>query len=324
MKIDIIKPYGHGYLDYASIEPSGLITLSGWYPETGLEQFGKPEVYLGDVNIPYRHSFRYHRPDIAQFLQVDNQFLGLSLNFLDINFNLPARTQHQFKVQVNGETLVEQNIEIGFSRPHYDPLLYTEAVAHREHIYGFGLPSPENPQEIVDLSQKCQGKTLDFGCGSGFLVKKLRERGLEAQGIELDRPDIQQVITEDMRSYITLYDGQFPLPFEDKSFDTVFTTEVIEHIPDYQAALQEIARISRQQLILTVPDMSAVPIGFFHGVVPWHLLESTHVNFFSQHSLEAVLSPYFAQIEFFKIAPVQVNNSRWYISLAAVCRQPKT
>lgn len=323
MQIDIQQTYGDGYLDYATIEQSGLITLRGWYPETDLTQLSLPDVYLNDVKLAYLHAFRFYRADVAEYLHVSNQFLGLSLHFLDTAFNLPSGAEHLLRIEFNGEIFAEQRIALSFSQPHYAALLHTQAVAHREHIYGVGLPHAENPQEIIALSQQCQGKTLDFGCGSGFLVKVLRERGLEAQGIELEREEIRQAVADDIKDHIILYDGEFPLPFADNSFDTVFSTEVLEHIADYQTAVQEMARISKAQVIITVPDMSAIPVGFFHGVVPWHLLEATHVNFFSQNSLEAVLAPYFAQIEFCKIAPVQVNSSFWYTSIAAICRQPK-
>ena len=45
---------------------------------------------------------------------------------------------------------------------------------------------------------------------------------------------------------------------------------MVEHIPEWRTALQELARIAREALI-TVPDMSAIPALFPHHVVPWHL-----------------------------------------------------
>ncbi|MDH4067097.1 MAG: hypothetical protein OEW19_22075, partial [Acidobacteriota bacterium] len=57
--------------------------------------------------------------------------------------------------------------------------------------------------------------------------------------------------------------------------------------------------------------------GYRHGVVPWHLLEATHVNFFTQHSLEAALAPHAGQIEMARIGAVRCGSLFYYTSLAA-------
>jgi hypothetical protein len=93
----------------------------------------------------------------------------------------------------------------------------------------------------------------------------------------------------------------------------------LEHIPDYQSAIKDIARLSTGKVILTVPDASAIPVGFHHGAVPWHLLEGTHVNFFTQESLKRALQPHFSQIEFGRIGLARFDDSTYYVSLVAAC-----
>jgi hypothetical protein len=80
-------------------------------------------------------------------------------------------------------------------------------------------------------------------------------------------------------------------------FKSLVCTEVSEHIAAYQDVLPEMARVAERALI-TVPDMSAIPALHPHHVVPWLLLESTHVNFFTQASLERTLRPYFPRLSF--------------------------
>src|SRR5437763_15527996 len=96
---------------------------------------------------------------------------------------------------------------------------------------------------------------------------------------------IRESIRPGVSSSITLYDGQFPSPLQNGSFKSVFCSEVLEHIPDYETAIREIARLATERVTFTVPNASAIPNGFRHRVVPCHLLEGTHVNFFTQTSL---------------------------------------
>jgi SAM-dependent methyltransferase len=43
------------------------------------------------------------------------------------------------------------------------------------------------------------------------------------------------------------------LPFADDGFDLVLCTEVLEHLPDPQVVVRELARVSRDHLFVTVP-----------------------------------------------------------------------
>jgi hypothetical protein len=64
--------------------------------------------------------------------------------------------------------------------------------------------------------------------------------------------------------------------------------------------------------------MSAVPRGYRHGVVPWHLLESTHVNFFTQASLESLLAPIASRMEMARFGQVTCDRLSYYTNLAAI------
>jgi hypothetical protein len=65
--------------------------------------------------------------------------------------------------------------------------------------------------------------------------------------------------------------------------------------------------------------MTAIPVGFRHKLIPWHLLEATHVNFFTQKSLGSLLRRYFRRVEFGRISLTAVNDSPYYVSLVAFC-----
>jgi len=117
------------------------------------------------------------------------------------------------------------------------------------------------------------------------LFKKLRDQGLEVHGIELNPLLVKKSLLSEVKPFTNLYSGQFPLPFKDQAFNSVISLEVIEHIPDYEMTIKELARIVKKKMIVSVPDINSIPICCHNSVVPWHILEANHVDFFTQNSL---------------------------------------
>jgi len=191
-------------------------------------------------------------------------------------------------------------------------------VLHRQDIYSSGPPIPEASIAVLELTRHLPGPVLDFGCGAGALVRALRSEGVDAYGLELDDERIRYHLLDDTRPWVTLYDGRLPTPFRDGQFRSVCCSEVIEHLPDPVAAVEELARLASERVVVTVPDMSAIPRGYHHGIVPWHLLEATHLNFFTQSSLELLLTPIARKIEMARFGQVRCDHVSYFTNLAAV------
>jgi len=77
---------------------------------------------------------------------------------------------------------------------------------------------------------------------------------------------------------------------------------VLEHIKDPGPFLSEIARTIRGRALFSVPNMEVLPYLKDWETVPWHLLEGTHVNFFTRTSLRNLLVQNFRQVEVFSYA----------------------
>lgn len=96
------------------------------------------------------------------------------------------------------------------------------------------------------------GKVLDIGCGEGKLVAELVNSGLDAFGL-----DISDVVVKRANSRLN---GRFKqgsildLPFQDNHFDTVVSTECMEHLTpeDVPAALKEICRVTGKYVFLQI------------------------------------------------------------------------
>ena len=306
-----------GFIDYAHVDPSGIIRLVGW-SKTRFEKHDAPAVSLDGEAVSYLRQFRFRRPDVGSRSNSLLSQTGLELNYL-VPEQLIGRRLKLLTVKPQSGEVLQFEIDSTFINADYRSLLYSTEVLHRDHIYGSGPPNIQVHPHVAELAKELKGPVLDFGCGRGALMYELLDAGIEVRGLELDSAIIRQAIQADKSHLITLYDGSFPAPFADRSFESVVCSEVLEHIPDYGSALKEIARLAAGRALFTVPDASAIPIGFRHGSVPWHLMEATHVNFFNQESFEQALKPHFSQIEFGRLGPRSFNDSPYFVSLTALC-----
>jgi 2-polyprenyl-3-methyl-5-hydroxy-6-metoxy-1,4-benzoquinol methylase len=313
LAVDVSLPQG-GCIDTVQIESCGLIRVNGWADPCLFEPSKQLQLLLNGRLVEATCNYRYHRPDVPTSTLA---FWGYALEYFssdDID-----EIALLLRSSTSAEKLVYQaRIHLACSAPHYESLLKTPEVLCRDHIYGSGPPVSEVSPEVQLLVGQFTGKVLDFGCGKGALVDYLQNRSIAAEGIEIDRPPIRDAIPSHLRRQIRLYEGNLPLPYKDASFDHVTCVEVLEHIHSWRPVLHELARVARTSVLLTVPDMSAIPLLHKHNVVPWHLLESTHVNFFTQQSLGTALRQVFRRVCFSRIGSLEVNGTRFWTSLAAI------
>lgn len=147
------------------------------------------------------------------------------------------------------------------------------------------------------LTASGPGRILDIGCGMGALVRELLKQGADAYGL-----DVSSVAVARCNDAIP---GRFhvasvlALPFPDDSFDTLISTNCLEHLApeDVAPALLEMHRVCRKNLFLHVatgPDgdghwhltienrgwweKAAFAVGFrkhplYYAITPFHALE---------------------------------------------------
>lgn len=111
-------------------------------------------------------------------------------------------------------------------------------------------------REIEQLLPSGHGlKLLDAGCGQGHFLQRVRERGWQLFGVEMVESNVAAARNRLPEATIEVGDLT-KLPFADGTFDVVVCTEVIEHVPQYQAALSELKRVLKPggSLILTFPN----------------------------------------------------------------------
>jgi 2-polyprenyl-3-methyl-5-hydroxy-6-metoxy-1,4-benzoquinol methylase len=110
-------------------------------------------------------------------------------------------------------------------------------------------------ETLLRLVHACDARTiLDAGCGEGINLLTLSKAGdWQLEGLELTR-DSLDLARAALPDRVALRQGDVTqLPYDDRSFDLVLGTEVLEHVDDPARALREMARVSRGRLVLSVP-----------------------------------------------------------------------
>ena len=126
-------------------------------------------------------------------------------------------------------------------------------------------------------------RVLDIGCGPGYYSQHLAERGLAVTALDQDPPANGNTQIAWVRASVP------PLPFEDKAFDTTVLFDVLEHVPDECALLDEIRRVTSRRLILSVPsdDDQWLPQ---YGLCLVHHVDKSHLREYSAAGIRRVLS----------------------------------
>ncbi len=139
---------------------------------------------------------------------------------------------------------------------------------------------------------------LDLGCGTGYGAEELARVARRTVGVDVSEEAIAYATAhcaEDGLTFAVIdpVAPGAPLPFADASFDVVTSFQVIEHVPDPGAYLDEAARVLRPSgvLLCVTPDRT---LRLFPRQRPWN---EFHVTEFSPEQLAALLRPRFAAVE---------------------------
>ncbi len=137
---------------------------------------------------------------------------------------------------------------------------------------------------------------LDVGCGEGVLTHQWAQRlGDERRvvGIDLDDPALHAEWakrTAPNLEYRVMKAEN--LPFGDAEFDAATAIEVLEHVPDAEHTVAEMARVAKRWLLVSVPrEPLWRGLNMARGAY-WKDLGNTpgHVNHWSKRSFVALLS----------------------------------
>jgi SAM-dependent methyltransferase len=268
-----------------------LAALEAWSGETQLGEtsgfYARPDVTAAHALAPGTHTgfelFAHHPA------AVPGQPFPVSLH---------ARLADGSRLPVVTTTLTA--LARDYRTNHFGVLLdrRTTAVQRHANIFATGPSQAEGSGELAHLLRRYLGpppcRVVDVGCGLGSYGRGLLRDGYEWTGAEVNAADCAELARLGLPH--RQVDGR-TLPFPEASFDAALCIEVLEHIAAPRPFLAEVARVAPRRLIVSVPNCELLGYLYDHLATPWHMLEVSHVNFFTRWSLGALLREFYPRVE---------------------------
>ena len=138
---------------------------------------------------------------------------------------------------------------------------------------------------------------LDVGCGEGVLTVEWADRLGDGRvvGIDLDDPRLRAEWEKRSRPNLEFrVEEATSLSFEDDAFDMACAIEVLEHVPEPEATLSEMARVASRHLLVSVPrEPLWRGLNMARGAYLRDLGNTPgHVNHWSKRAFTSLLSHY--------------------------------
>lgn len=151
--------------------------------------------------------------------------------------------------------------------------IYTWPILPKEKANQYQMIARNNEWEAIQPYIKKGGKFLDVGCGSGYSMKRAKfDCNCNVFGIDPD-PGGHGVGREgskfDVGIEIITKGVSENLPFEDNSFDVVYSSHVLEHVKSEVKSLKEMKRVLKKNgvLIIGMPTSRMAYINWFTQIL---------------------------------------------------------
>jgi 2-polyprenyl-3-methyl-5-hydroxy-6-metoxy-1,4-benzoquinol methylase len=177
----------------------------------------------------------------------------------------------------------------------------------KEEIYAIGYPAKEAYFPFIKFVMRYaskKDKILDIGGGEGAYSAELKRRGFNVVCIDINENYIRESQNRGVHSCVM---DATSLGFCAKSFDIVLLFEVLEHIEGVDSVLEEVKRVARKNVLITVPNCSGFSKLKRLRLTYDHFLATDHINFFTKKDLEDLLSKHFKKIKVEEAAPIRMG-----------------
>jgi len=212
---------------------------------------------LGDVGLDVPATSPTMRP---RALEHHHEVLARSLGHLN-----GLHTSSGIQKSADSERLVDE-IANFYDESYYGPSYDKSGIPYgRDEKFWVDFFSKIADEIVTTLRPRT---ALDVGCASGMLVEALRERGVDARGIDISPWAIGQV-PDDLRPYCRI--GSITDEI-DGGYDVITCFEVLEHLPAFLAetSVANLCRHSTAILFSSTPTdfdepthLNVEPVGYW-------------------------------------------------------------
>jgi 2-polyprenyl-3-methyl-5-hydroxy-6-metoxy-1,4-benzoquinol methylase len=162
--------------------------------------------------------------------------------------------------------------------------------------YSIGLNAESDKIRYMD-SENTSGKLIDVGCGGGRFLARMKKRGWDVEGVDLDPKVVKKVSS---KYGIKVREGDIlNCNLAEATYDLVTLNQTIEHLYDPKKSLQECLRILKPggKIVITTPNPISLAAGMFRN--NWRGWEPPrHLYLFSPISISNLLNELGFKIEF--------------------------
>ena len=179
---------------------------------------------------------------------------------------------------------------------HYQPESYLSRMSRQISFFNRRL------DEIEALGLN-PGAILEVGCAAGIFLHTANMRGWKPIGLEIS-PSLAQYARDHFNLNVLNIDDVRKANFKDEQFDLIYASNIIEHLTDPKAFLQEAYRVLKPKgiLFVEVPNQfrhlrEKIKI-FFYVLFPRNFVDKLlpppidslhHCYFFSPKTIEKVI-----------------------------------
>lgn len=160
---------------------------------------------------------------------------------------------------------------------------------------------------INSLTKNKKGRILDYGCGTGYFLKTMKDNGWKTYGIE-PNDDARKIASSKSKVEENIED----LKLKNKKFDVITLWHVLEHIHNLNETMKVLKTILKEKgkIVIAVPNIESYEQSVFEE--QWAAYDvPRHLYHFSQDTMNTLILKHGLKIK--KIHPMKLDS--YYISL---------
>lgn len=125
-------------------------------------------------------------------------------------------------------------------------------LAERPDFYAY--LRPQEAFFFYERRKQMKGPILDFGSGDGFFASTIFKKRFIDVGLDLSSSRIQESVKTNVYKKTQIYDGGI-IPFPSRTFCTIVSNCVFEHIPKIGKSVKEMHRVLKKNGLLMTTVM---------------------------------------------------------------------